>query len=150
MNSVRNFLITLRSYPLVVALNITGLGFAIAVAYMIAVQVHYEVSYNRGIKDADRVAVIFSKDKGCHLSFARDEWFNMMERKYIEIQENNPAIEQLAVFSYYFNRNTFLIYVKYQKKQVERSKKLFFRRECFLIFKIFRSSSKRLPTMQSC
>ena len=105
MNSVRNFLITLRCYPLVVALNITGLGFAIAVAYMIAVQVHYEVSYNKGIKDADRVAVIFSKDKGSHLSFTRDEWFNMMERKYIEIQANNPAIEQLAVFSYDFQRN---------------------------------------------
>ena len=54
MNSVRNFLITLRSYPLVVALNITGLGFAIAVAYMIAVQVHYEVSYNRGICESSR------------------------------------------------------------------------------------------------
>ena len=54
-NILRNFLITLRSYPLVVALNIAGLGVAIAVAYVIAVQVYYELSYNKGIKDAERI-----------------------------------------------------------------------------------------------
>lgn len=61
MNSLRNFLITLRSYPLVASLNIIGLGVAIAVAYMIAVQVHYELSYNKGIKDAqyEQEALIF-------------------------------------------------------------------------------------------
>ena len=105
MNSLRNFLITLRSYPLVAVLNIIGLGVAIAVAYMIAVQVHYELSYNKGIKDADRIAVVFNKDKGSNWSFARDEWFNMLERKYIEIQESNPAIEQLAVYSYKIENN---------------------------------------------
>ena len=57
-NILRNFLITLRSYPLVVVLNIAGLGVAIAVAYMIAVQVYYELSYNKGIKDAERIVRI--------------------------------------------------------------------------------------------
>ncbi|MBR5477237.1 MAG: hypothetical protein IKV19_02195, partial [Bacteroidaceae bacterium] len=85
---LHNFQVTLRSNPLVVALNIIGLGVAIAVAYMIAVQVQYELSYNKDIKDANRIAVVFNKDKGSNWSFARDEWFNMLERKYIEIQES--------------------------------------------------------------
>ena len=102
---LHNFQVTLRSNPLVVALNIIGLGVAIAVAYMIAVQVQYELSYNKDIKDANRIAVVFNKDKGSNWSFARDEWFNMLERKYIEIQESNPAIEQLAVYSYKIENN---------------------------------------------
>ena len=103
INLLRNLRMTLRGQRLSSVLNVAGLAIAIAVAYMIAVQVQYELSYNKDIKDANRIAVVFNKDKGSNWSFARDEWFNMLERKYIEIQESNPAIEQLAAYMVWQN-----------------------------------------------
>lgn len=46
--------------PVVAGLNIVGLAVAIAVAYMIFVQVNHELGFNKGIKDADRTALIIS------------------------------------------------------------------------------------------
>ena len=54
---IKNFIITVRNIPVVATLNIVGLAVAIAVAYMIFVQVHHELSFNKGIKDAERTAI---------------------------------------------------------------------------------------------
>lgn len=71
-NILRNFRITLRSYPLVVALNICGLGVAMAVAYMILVMVHHELSYNCSIKNHENISAVYiEKQRGDYLTGGR-------------------------------------------------------------------------------
>ncbi|MCH5242544.1 MAG: ABC transporter permease [Muribaculaceae bacterium] len=43
-------------------LNIIGLTFAFAALYIIIVQVHYDLTYNHGIKDSDRIYLLTSAD----------------------------------------------------------------------------------------
>lgn len=43
-------------------LNIIGLTFAFTALYIIIVQVHYDLTYNHGIKDSDRVYLFTTKD----------------------------------------------------------------------------------------
>ncbi len=50
-----NFFATLRRYKVSSTLNIFGLGVALASLYLIAVQVNYDLNYNRNIPDSDRV-----------------------------------------------------------------------------------------------
>ena len=95
-NILRNFLITLRSYPLVVALNITGLGVAIAVAYMLAVQVSYEFSYNKGIKDYDRIARIEVRG---HIKHESDKWQTKNSEMVLSALRNIAGVESLAVLN---------------------------------------------------
>ena len=43
-------------------LNIIGLTFAFAALYIIIVQVHYDLTYNHGIKDSERIYSLATKD----------------------------------------------------------------------------------------
>lgn len=51
----KNFLNTLRRYKVSSALNILGLGVAFASLYLIAVQVNYDINYNKNIPDYSSV-----------------------------------------------------------------------------------------------
>lgn len=62
-------------------LNIIGLTFAFAALYIIIVQVHYDLTYNHGIKDSDRIYLFVAKsqfDEGKY-SF----WTNRPAAEYI-------------------------------------------------------------------
>ena len=52
---MKEFFKNLRRYPTSSALNIIGLAIAFASAYIILVQVSYDLSYNKCFRDADRV-----------------------------------------------------------------------------------------------
>ena len=52
---IRNFLILLRRYTTSSALNIVGMAVAFAAVYLIAVQVTFDLSYNRVIKNSERI-----------------------------------------------------------------------------------------------
>ena len=52
---MRDFLKNLRRYSTSSALNIIGLAIAFASAYIILVQVNFDLSYNKCFRDADRV-----------------------------------------------------------------------------------------------
>ena len=52
---MKEFFKNLGRYKLSSVLNILGLGIAFAAAYAILVQVNYDLSYNRSLKDAERV-----------------------------------------------------------------------------------------------
>ena len=54
----RNFLTTLKRYKTASVLNIVGLTLAFMAFYIIMAQVVYNVSYNRSIKDSERVYLI--------------------------------------------------------------------------------------------
>lgn len=51
----KNFIFTLKRYRTSSLLNIIGLAVAFASLYIILVQVHYDLTYNRAIKDCERV-----------------------------------------------------------------------------------------------
>lgn len=55
---LKNFLMTLKRYKVAGVLNILGLTLAFTAFYVIASQVWYSVTYNRPLKDSDRVYMI--------------------------------------------------------------------------------------------
>lgn len=69
----RNFLTTLRRYKTASILNIVGLTLAFMSFYIIMAQVVHNVSYNRSIKDSERVYLITTKWSG-------DEWSSYSPR----------------------------------------------------------------------
>ena len=52
---IRNFLTLLRRYTTSSVLNIVGMAVAFAAIYLIAVQVNFDLSYNRVIKNSERI-----------------------------------------------------------------------------------------------
>ena len=52
---IRNFLTLLRRYTTSSVLNIVGMAVAFAAVYLIAVQVNFDLSYNRVIKNSERI-----------------------------------------------------------------------------------------------
>lgn len=92
-NILRDFRITLRSYPLVVALNVCGLGVAMAVAYMIFVMVHHELSYNCSIKNHENIqAVYIEKQRGDYLTGGR-----LPYGMYEYLRASMPMVWQAAI-----------------------------------------------------
>ena len=52
---IRNFLTLLRRYTTSSVVNIVGMAVAFAAVYLIAVQVKFDLSYNRVIKNSERI-----------------------------------------------------------------------------------------------
>ena len=57
---LKNFLMTLKRYKVAGVLNVLGLALAFVAFYIIAAQVWYSVTYNRPLKDSDRVYMVSS------------------------------------------------------------------------------------------
>lgn len=92
-NILRNFRITLRSYPLVVVLNICGLGVAMAVAYMILVMVHHEMSYNCSIKNHENISAVYIEEqRGDDLTGGR-----LPYGMYEYLRASMPMVRQAAI-----------------------------------------------------
>lgn len=103
---LHNFQVTSRSNPLVVALNIIGLGVAIAVAYMIAVQVQYELSYNKEIKDVGRIVRIEARGYNEH---EPHKWQAVHSKELLEAISGIPGVEELGVLNMDETHNIFAI-----------------------------------------
>ena len=74
---MKEFFKNLGRYKLSSVLNILGLGIAFAAAYAILVQVNYDLSYNRSLKDAERVfrlehAMFAESEEGSLCDFMND------------------------------------------------------------------------------
>ena len=98
-NLLRNLRMTLRGQRLSSVLNVAGLAIAIAVAYTMLVQVNYDFSYNRGIKDAGRLFRVEHK-------FIQDiDWTFIITTPLARIMvTDNPAVEGYH-FGYLQNRD---------------------------------------------
>lgn len=59
---MNNFLTTLRKYKTSSILNILGLAAAFSALYIILVQVNYDFSYNKAIKDGERIFLLQTPD----------------------------------------------------------------------------------------
>lgn len=77
---INNFIKTLRRYGTSSIINIVGLAMAFAAFYAIAVQVNYDLTFNRGIKDSERVHRV--EITGIFLS--NDEYATTLPRPTIE------------------------------------------------------------------
>jgi putative ABC transport system permease protein len=60
--ALRNFLSTLRRYKASSLLNIVGLTLAFTACYIILVQVRWEMTYNRTLRDSERIYLVESTD----------------------------------------------------------------------------------------
>ena len=60
--ALRNFLTTLRRYKASSLLNIVGLTLAFTACYIILVQVRWEMTYNRTLRDSERIYLIETTD----------------------------------------------------------------------------------------
>ena len=60
--ALRNFLTTLRRYKASSLLNIVGLTLAFTACYIILVQVRWEMTYNRTLRDSERIYLVESTD----------------------------------------------------------------------------------------
>ena len=74
---MKEFFKNLGRYKVSSVLNILGLGIAFAAAYAILVQVNYDLSYNRSLKDAERVfrlehAMFAESEEGSLCDFMND------------------------------------------------------------------------------
>ena len=60
--ALRNFLTTLRRYKASSLLNIVGLTLAFTACYIILVQVRWEMTYNRTLRDSERIYLVETTD----------------------------------------------------------------------------------------
>ena len=103
---MKEFFKNLRRYPTSSVLNILGLGIAFAVAFIILVQVNFDLTYNRCFKDADKLyrlefrSVIGDENKKMpHVSHYVGE----------AIGDNNANVKEYAWAFPYPQPNIFLI-----------------------------------------
>ena len=52
---LKNFIMLLKRYTVSSALNILGMAVAFAAVYLIMVQVNFDLSYNKGIPNAQNI-----------------------------------------------------------------------------------------------
>lgn len=87
MNTIRDLWNIFRHYRLSTVLNVFGMAVALTVAYIMLVQVYYDYSYNKGIKDYNRLFRVehnfWEKDYSVHFSVP---FANIMVA-------NNPVVE---------------------------------------------------------
>lgn len=78
--ALRNFFTTLRRYKASSLLNIVGLTLAFTACYIILVQVRWEMTYNRTLRDSERIYLVESTD--WYEPGAWQSWLNrpMVER----------------------------------------------------------------------
>lgn len=74
---IRNFLTLLRRYTTSSVLNILGMAVAFAAVYLIAVQVKFDLSYNRVIKNSERIYRLEYPDWS-----GNGRWENNWNRQY--------------------------------------------------------------------
>ena len=87
----RNFLTTLKRYKTASILNIAGLTMAFMALYILISQVVYEVSFNRSIKEHERIYLLAEKvdfDGEISVQFGR----YTIERLIAQCPEIDPAV----------------------------------------------------------
>lgn len=98
---IRNFWMTLSRYKLASTLNILSLAIAFAVFIVIMSQLYWEWSFNKSIKDSDRVNILLFD------LYGEGNFANNLSRPVGEmIGKSSSMIEDYAVYFTYFRKNT--------------------------------------------
>ena len=104
---MKEFFKNLRRYPTSSALNIIGLAIALASAYIILVQVHFDLGYNKCFQDADRtyrleIQGLWGEDNTwtCYLNNQNGHLFG----------ENDDNVESFCTMNLYSWKNALTVY----------------------------------------
>ena len=93
----KNFLMTLRRYKVASLLNVLGLTLAFVAFYIIASQVYYSTSYNRPIKDSDRIYLVSAEWGASKMGESEESWsLNCPQPVSYETKELCPDVELMA------------------------------------------------------
>ena len=91
----RNFVSVLRKFTTSSIINIVGLSVALLVFFVVLIQVHYDLTYDRGYKNADRIAQFY-------VDFGRDSWVTLdyvNQQDPFETQQKVPELKSLCLVS---------------------------------------------------
>ena len=91
----RNFVSVLRKFTTSSIINIVGLSVALLVFFVVLIQVHYDLTYDRGYKNADRIAQFY-------VDFGRDSWVTLdyvNQQDPREFQQKVPELKSLCLVS---------------------------------------------------
>ncbi len=89
----RNFGSVLRQFTTSSMINIAGLSVALLVFFVVLIQVHYDLTYDRGYKNADRIAQFY-------VDFGRDSWVTLdyvNQQDPFETQQKVPELKSLCL-----------------------------------------------------
>ena len=105
---IRNFLTLLRRYTTSSVLNIVGMAVAFAAVYLIAVQVTFDLSYNRVIKNSERIYRLeYPNESG---NGRWDIWWNrQMPDKLVSICPEVEAAGSIGVLAHSKFQNEYSI-----------------------------------------
>ena len=105
---IRNFLTLLRRYTTSSVLNIVGMAVAFAAVYLIAVQVKFDLSYNRVIKNSERIYRLeYPNESG---NGRWDIWWNrQMPDKLVSICPEVEAAGSIGVLAHSMFQNEYSI-----------------------------------------
>ena len=105
---IRNFLTLLRRYTTSSVLNIVGMAVAFAAVYLIAVQVTHDLSYNRVIKNSERIYRLeYPNESG---NGRWDIWWNrQMPDKLVSICPEVEAAGSIGVLAHSRYQNEYSI-----------------------------------------
>ena len=105
---IRNFLTLLRRYTTSSVLNIVGMAVAFAAVYLIAVQVKFDLSYNRVIKNSERIYRLeYPNESG---NGRWDIWWNrQMPDKLVSICPEVEAAGSIGVLAHSKYQNEYSI-----------------------------------------
>ena len=105
---IRNFLTLLRRYTTSSVLNIVGMAVAFAAVYLIAVQVKFDLSYNRVIKNSERIYRLeYPNESG---NGRWDIWWNrQMPDKLVSICPEVEAAGSIGVLAHSRFQNEYSI-----------------------------------------
>lgn len=91
----KNFLGLLKRFTASSVLNVVGMAVAFATAYVIMVQVRYELTFNKSFKDADNIVTLEWPSP-----YADDSYTNFISRPMIESAfGDNPDVESHCVLT---------------------------------------------------
>ena len=83
----------LRKFTTSSIINIAGLSVALLVFFVVLIQVHYDLTYDRGYKNADRIAQFY-------VDFGRDSWVTLdyvNQQDPFETQQKVPELKSLCL-----------------------------------------------------
>ncbi|MDO5497816.1 MAG: ABC transporter permease, partial [Alistipes sp.] len=104
----RNFITLLRRYTASSLLNIVGMAIAFAAVYLIAVQVKFDLSYNRVIKNSERIYRLEYPDESGNGRW--DIWWNrQMPDKLVSICPEVEAAGSIGVLAHSIYQNEYSI-----------------------------------------
>ena len=104
----RNFITLLRRYTASSLLNIVGMAIAFAAVYLIAVQVKFDLSYNRVIKNSERIYRLEYPDEANNGRW--DIWWNrQMPDKLVSICPEVEAAGSIGVLAHSRYQNEYSI-----------------------------------------